>query len=47
MISNLYYKANAAYGGLFGVTVGASIAKVGLLDVYIDAQRAVIAQAGC
>ncbi len=37
-ISNLYYKANADFGGLFGVAEGASIAKVGLLDVYIDTE---------
>ncbi len=36
-ISNLYYKVNALHGGLFGATQGASIANLGLMDVYIYA----------
>ena len=35
-ISNLYYKADAAYGGLFGYTDGAKIGNVGLSNAYIN-----------
>ncbi len=35
-ISNLYYKANANHGGLFGYADGASIRNLGLSAAYID-----------
>ncbi len=35
-ISNLYYKANADYGGLFGYCSRATITNVGINAVYID-----------